>query len=83
MPRGRGLGCASGRELRVCRPPGAPGEVGRLRMIAHTPLEANRMDALRLTMMAAAGGVSRKWGMREEWTRHSEVACPPSHEQEE
>ena len=26
LPRGRILGCASGREPRVCRPPGAPGE---------------------------------------------------------
>ena len=55
MPRGRGLGCASGREPRVWRPPGAPGEVGRPRMMAHTPpLEANRTDALK--------GVTKKEG---------------------
>ena len=36
LPRGRGFGCASGREPRVCRSPGAPGEVGRPRMTAHT-----------------------------------------------
>ena len=38
LPRGRGLGCASGKEPRVWRPPGAPGEVGRPRMMAHKPL---------------------------------------------
>ena len=32
LPRGRGLGCASGSEPRVWRPPGAPGEVSRLEL---------------------------------------------------
>ena len=44
LPRGRGLGCASGREPRVCRPPGARGGRPPEDDGTHT-LEADRTDA--------------------------------------
>ena len=71
LPRGRGLGCASGREPRVWREPGAPGEVGRPRMIAHTP-EANRTDALQGATKEE--GTLRRRRRRRGGKRHEKLA---------
>ena len=63
MPRGLGLGCASGREPRLCRPPGAPGEVGHPRMMARRP---SRQTARMRCMMGATKKEGEFRGRRED-----------------
>ena len=57
----------------MCRPPGAPGEVGRPRMMAHThTLEAHRTDALQ--GVTKEEGTFRGRRRRQGGKRHEKLA---------